>query len=71
MLTAKIMAHKEYNKNSLQHAVEALEEEVFNIRTKRDESSSDKVKESLNGQILSFILCIQHLKDLIGNEGEE
>lgn len=64
------MGNNKYNKGSLNEAVLALEEEVLNIRTKRDDSLSERVKESLNGQILSFILCIQHLKDLIGDENE-
>lgn len=64
------MENKQYNKKSLQDAVEALEDEVLNIRTKRDLSPSDRVKDSLNGQILSFILCIQHFKDIIGDENE-
>jgi hypothetical protein len=54
----------------LQDAIEALEDEVFNIRTKRDLSTGERVKDSLNGQILSFILCIQHFKDIIGDENE-
>jgi hypothetical protein len=55
-------------KESLKVAITALEEEVLSIRTERDSSNSDNVKESLNSQILSFILCIQHLKDLINDE---
>lgn len=55
-------------KESLQIAIKALEEEVSNIRSDRDNSNSDNVKDSLNGQILSFILCIQHLRDLIEDE---
>jgi hypothetical protein len=55
-------------KESLKVAITALEEEVLNIRSDRDASSSDNVKESLNNQILSFILCIQHLKDLVNDE---
>jgi hypothetical protein len=58
----------ESRKESLTIAIIALEEEVANIRAERDASYSDNVKESLNSQILSFILCIQHLKDLIGDE---
>ena len=64
------MENKQYRKRSLQDAVQALEDEVLNIRIKRDGSFSERVKESLNGQILSFILCIQHLKDIIGDENE-
>ncbi|MFY8169955.1 MAG: hypothetical protein ACOVK2_02435 [Candidatus Fonsibacter sp.] len=64
------MENKQYKKRSLQDAIQALEDEVLNIRIKRDESFSERVKESLNGQILSFILCIQHLKDVIGDENE-
>lgn len=64
------MENKQYKKKSLQEAIQALEDEVLNIRVKRDESFSERVKESLNGQILSFILCIQHLKDIIGDENE-
>jgi hypothetical protein len=52
-------------RESLEVAISALEEEVSNIRIERDKSYSDNVKESLNSQILSFILCIQHLRDLI------
>ena len=55
-------------KESLKVAITALEEEVLSIRTERDSSNSDNVKESLNSQILSFILCIQHLKDLVNDE---
>jgi hypothetical protein len=55
-------------RESLEVAIAALEEEVSNIRIERDESYSDNVKESLNSQILSFILCIQHLRDLIEDE---
>jgi hypothetical protein len=55
-------------KESLKIAIEALEDEVSNIRSERDKSYSDNVKESLNSQILSFILCIQHLRDLIDDE---
>jgi hypothetical protein len=55
-------------KESLKVAITALEEEVLNIRSDRDASSSDNVKENLNNQILSFILCIQHLKDLVNDE---
>jgi hypothetical protein len=55
-------------KESLKIAIEALEDEVSNIRSERDKSYSDNVKESLNSQILSFILCIQHLRDLIEDE---
>lgn len=55
-------------KESLEVAIAALEEEVSNIRTERDKSYSDNVKDSLNSQILSFILCIQHLRDLIEDE---
>lgn len=55
-------------KESLQIAIKALEEEVSNIRSDRDNSNSDNVKDSLNSQILSFILCIQHLRDLIEDE---
>jgi hypothetical protein len=55
-------------KESLKIAIAALEEEVSNIRSERDKSYSDNVKESLNSQILSFILCIQHLRDLIDDE---
>jgi hypothetical protein len=55
-------------KKSLEIAIEALEEEVSNIRADRDKSYSDNVKDSLNGQILSFIMCIQHLRDLIEDE---
>jgi hypothetical protein len=64
------MEIKQYNNKSLQDAIEALEDEVFNIRTKRDLSPGERVKDSLNGQILSFILCIQHLKDIIGDENK-
>jgi hypothetical protein len=64
------MENKQYKKRSLQDAIQALEDEVLNIRIKRDESFSERVKESLNGQILSFILCIQHFKDVIGDENE-
>lgn len=64
------MENKQYKKKSLQEAIQALEDEVLNIRVKRNESFSERVKESLNGQILSFILCIQHLKDIIGDENE-
>lgn len=64
------MENKQYKKKYLQEAIQALEDEVLNIRVKRDESFSERVKESLNGQILSFILCIQHLKDIIGDENE-
>jgi hypothetical protein len=64
------MENKQYKKKSLQDAIQALEDEVLNIRIKRDESFSERVKESLNSQILSFILCIQHLKDIIGDENE-
>ena len=64
------MENKQYNKKSLQDAIEALEDEVFNIRTKRDLSPGERVKDSLNGQIMSFILCIQHFKDIIGDENE-
>lgn len=62
------MGNSNYEKKSLEDAIMALEDEVMNIKSKRDESYSDKVKEGLNNQILSFILCIQHLKDLIGDE---
>jgi hypothetical protein len=55
-------------KESLKIAIAALEEEVSNIRLERDKSYSDNVKDSLNNQILSFILCIQHLRDLIEDE---
>jgi hypothetical protein len=55
-------------RESLEVAISALEEEVSNIRIERDKSYSDNVKESLNSQILSFILCIQHLRDLIEDE---
>ena len=55
-------------RESLGIAIKALEEEVSNIRSDRDNSSSDNVKDSLNSQILSFILCIQHLRDLIEDE---
>jgi hypothetical protein len=55
-------------RESLEVAISALEEEVSNIRVERDKSYSDNVKESLNSQILSFILCIQHLRDLIEDE---
>jgi len=55
-------------RESLEVAIAALEEEVSNIRTERDKSYSDNVKDSLNSQILSFILCIQHLRDLIEDE---
>ena len=55
-------------RESLEVAISALEEEVSNIRVERDKSYSDNVKESLNSQILSFILCIQHLRDLIDDE---
>ena len=64
------MENKQYSKKSLQDAIQALEDEVLNIRIRRDESFSERVKESLNTQILSFILCIQHLKDLVGDENE-
>jgi hypothetical protein len=64
------MESKQYDKKSLQDAIEALEDEVLNIRTKRDLSPGERVKDSLNGQILSFILCIQYFKDLIGDENE-
>jgi len=64
------MESKQYDKKSLQDAIEALEDEVLNIRNKRDLSPGERVKDSLNGQILSFILCIQHLKDLMGDENE-
>jgi hypothetical protein len=64
------MESKQYDKKSLQSAIEALEDEVLNIRTKRDLSPGERVKDSLNGQILSFILCIQYFKDLIGDENE-
>lgn len=64
------MENKQYSKKSLQDAIQALEDEVLNIRIRRDESFSERVKESLNAQILSFILCIQHLKDLVGDENE-
>lgn len=62
------MGENKYEKKSLEDAIIALEDEVMNMKSKRDDSYSDKVKESLNNQILSFILCIQHLKDLIGDE---
>lgn len=62
------MGENKYEKKSLEDAIMALEDEVMNMKSKRDDSYSDKVKESLNNQILSFILCIQHLKDLIGDE---
>lgn len=55
-------------RESLEVAIAALEEEVSSIRTERDKSYSDNVKDSLNSQILSFILCIQHLRDLIEDE---
>lgn len=58
----------ENKKECLAVAILALEAEVANIRAERDSSYSDNVKESLNGQIMSFILCIQHLKDLIGDD---
>lgn len=64
------MGNKQYKKKSLQEAIQALEDEVLNIRIKRDSSPGERVKESLNNQILSFILCIQHLKDIIGDENE-
>jgi hypothetical protein len=64
------MENKQYKKKSLQEAIQALEDEVLNIRIKRDSSPGERVKESLNNQILSFILCIQHLKDIIGDENE-
>ena len=64
------MESKQYEKKSLQDAIEALEDEVLNIRNKRDESFSERVKENLNSHILSFIMCIQHLKDLMGDENE-
>lgn len=64
------MGNRQYKKKSLQEAIQALEDEVLNIRIKRDSSPGERVKESLNNQILSFILCIQHLKDIIGDENE-
>lgn len=62
------MGKNKYEKKSLEDAIMALEDEVMNMKSKRDDSYSDKVKESFIIQILSFILCIQHLKDLIGDE---
>lgn len=55
-------------KEAFEIAKLALEEEVAKMRADRDSSYSDNVKESLNSQILSFVLCIQHLNDLIGDE---
>lgn len=55
-------------KEAFEIAKLALEEEVAKMRADRDNSYSDNVKESLNSQILSFVLCIQHLNDLIGDE---
>lgn len=53
------------------NAIKILDEEVQNLRSKRDSTIHEESKTRLNDQILSHILSIQHLREVISDESEE
>lgn len=53
------------------NAIKILDDEVQNLRSKRDATMHEESKTRLNDQILSHILSIQHLRETITNETEE
>lgn len=53
------------------NAIKILDDEVQNLRSKRDATMHEESKTRLNDQILSHILSIQHLRETITDETEE
>ena len=53
------------------NAIKILDDEVQNLRSKRDSTIHEESKTRLNDQILSHILSIQHLREVISDESEE
>jgi hypothetical protein len=61
----------EQYKEGIVNAIKILDDEVQNLRSKRDSTIHEESKTRLNEQILSHILSIQHLREVIFDEQEE
>ncbi len=61
----------EQHKEGILNAIKILDDEVQNLRSKRDSTIHEESKTRLNEQILSHILSIQHLREVIFDEQEE
>jgi hypothetical protein len=61
----------EQYKEGVMNAIKILDDEVQNLRSKRDSTIHEESKTRLNEQILSHILSIQHLREVILDEQEE
>lgn len=61
----------EQYKDGILNAIKILDDEVQNLRSKRDSTIHEESKTRLNDQILSHILSIQHLRETISDETEE
>jgi hypothetical protein len=61
----------EQYKEGIINAIKILDDEVQNLRSKRDSTIHEESKTRLNEQILSHILSIQHLREVIFDEQEE
>lgn len=53
------------------NAIKILDDEVQNLRSKRDATVHEESKTRLNDQILSHILSIQHLREALPDEENE
>jgi hypothetical protein len=61
----------EQYKEGVINAIKILDDEVQNLRSKRDSTIHEESKTRLNEQILSHILSIQHLREVILDEQED
>jgi hypothetical protein len=61
----------EQYKEGVMNAIKILDDEVQNLRSKRDSTIHEESKTRLNEQILSHILSIQHLREVILDEQED
>ena len=61
----------EQYKEGIINAIKILDDEVQNLRAKRDSTIHEESKTRLNDQILSHILLIQHLREAISDETED
>lgn len=61
----------EQYKEGIINAIKILDDEVQNLRAKRDSTIHEESKTRLNDQILSHILSIQHLREAISDETED
>ena len=61
---------EKYYKEGVLNAIKILDDEVQRLRTERDSSETEGLRERCTANMLSHVLSIMHLRDQISDEEE-